>query len=748
VEKVSVLVPTRQRYKKLAKCLTKLFENTVYPNWEVVVITDKDDPESIDIIKKLPFIEDENVKIFTKEKREMYVGKINEGYHKTDSPLIVFLADDVEVQPNWLTEAVKTFNESFSDKMGLVSFQDEFDNKIAPHGLISRKYVDEYLDGNIFYPGYVHYWCDTELTVRSKRWGRFAHSPKSVTIHRSREGIDDYGKDDDHIRREARTTLKQGENMLIFRQATGFSDEIPASKHYELPKKVVVRFIPTEEMSFYKGFGVDTREKLDWEVDRETALFLLKNFSIWFTTPVLEREYSQKKKRMEKLKILACLCVYNEMDILPNLLDHLKSQDIDVFVFDNYSTDGTWEYLKKNGIDYEKLDTGEKLDLGKIIEAKMRKWNEVKPDWCIYQDADEFPLTSEFSTLRELIEDRDKKGFDVINQLRVTFLPVGEEIFDGKSPRETFHYYDKNYWFSSTNACSDRIFKYKKGIRLSGGAHHILFSLRRSKEGLDNVIFHYPYREFAKRQVEERKSRSLESEVKRGLHKHYFESYPKGFIWSKEGKGDIRNFEDPLHKFYEKWEIEETKKIAEGIQGWVSDREGAYLFQKAKDCSKGIIIEIGSWKGKSTIWLGKGSKIGNKIRIYAIDPFDGRDSKFITIPQPDYSVFEIFKDNIEKAGLDGLITPIVSRSQDTSEKIKEGIELLFIDGAHEYEFVKKDFELYFPKVIKGGIIAFHDANEKRVFREGVIKLIEELSKRQDIEKVKTVDSIISWRKVC
>jgi predicted O-methyltransferase YrrM len=39
---------------------------------------------------------------------------------------------------------------------------------------------------------------------------------------------------------------------------------------------------------------------------------------------------------------------------------------------------------------------------------------------------------------------------------------------------------------------------------------------------------------------------------------------------------------------------------------------------------------------------------------------------------------------------------------------REKVDLLFIDGDHTYEGVKKDFEMYSPLVRKGGIIAFHD----------------------------------------
>lgn len=54
-----------------------------------------------------------------------------------------------------------------------------------------------------------------------------------------------------------------------------------------------------------------------------------------------------------------------------------------------------------------------------------------------------------------------------------------------------------------------------------------------------------------------------------------------------------------------------------------------------------------------------------------------------------------------------------SHNPQTLEEVKrilglEKIDLLFIDGDHTYEGVKKDFEMYSPLVRKGGIIAFHD----------------------------------------
>jgi cephalosporin hydroxylase len=61
---------------------------------------------------------------------------------------------------------------------------------------------------------------------------------------------------------------------------------------------------------------------------------------------------------------------------------------------------------------------------------------------------------------------------------------------------------------------------------------------------------------------------------------------------------------------------------------------------------------------------------------------------------------------------------IRAKSQDpeTIHKVKEilngdKIDFLFIDGNHEYEFVKQDYYLYRDFVRSGGIIAFHDIAE-------------------------------------
>jgi predicted O-methyltransferase YrrM len=138
------------------------------------------------------------------------------------------------------------------------------------------------------------------------------------------------------------------------------------------------------------------------------------------------------------------------------------------------------------------------------------------------------------------------------------------------------------------------------------------------------------------------------------------------------------------------------KPLIADVPGWLTDEEGEALYELARACTgKGAIVEIGSFKGKSTICLGRGSQAGAAVPVYAVDPHtDGR--------------FEEFMSNVERAGISALVRPVASLSQAAAAGFDERIELLFVDGAHQYDLVLEDFEKWVPKVVDGGWVAFHD----------------------------------------
>jgi predicted O-methyltransferase YrrM len=62
----------------------------------------------------------------------------------------------------------------------------------------------------------------------------------------------------------------------------------------------------------------------------------------------------------------------------------------------------------------------------------------------------------------------------------------------------------------------------------------------------------------------------------------------------------------------------------------------------------------------------------------------------------------------------------------------QSIDLLHIDGSHQYEAVKKDFETWLPKLQKGGLILMHDILVERE-DYGVKKFWEEIARTYSTE---------------
>lgn len=134
--------------------------------------------------------------------------------------------------------------------------------------------------------------------------------------------------------------------------------------------------------------------------------------------------------------------------------------------------------------------------------------------------------------------------------------------------------------------------------------------------------------------------------------------------------------------------------------------------------------------------MGRAQSTGNHTKIYAVDPHTGsleHREKYGSV-----WTYKDFKQNIKKAEVDDIIFPIVKTSAEAVEIFHNPIEFLFIDGAHEYEMVKLDFKLWFPKLLNGSIIAFRDSGS-----QGVRKIIEEfIYKTRYFKNIEFVGSIL------
>ncbi|HYG25253.1 MAG TPA: class I SAM-dependent methyltransferase [Verrucomicrobiae bacterium] len=183
---------------------------------------------------------------------------------------------------------------------------------------------------------------------------------------------------------------------------------------------------------------------------------------------------------------------------------------------------------------------------------------------------------------------------------------------------------------------------------------------------------------------------------------------------------------------------------ADKVDGWLHPKEGRILYQLANRCTgRGRIVEIGSWKGKSTIWMSFGSREGCGAKVHAIDPHTG-SPEHSTMFGGKVWTFEEFQRNIDNAGVSEMIVPHVDYSTSVAKTFNDPVEFIFIDGLHEYEGVRDDFEAWYPKVVNGGTIAFHDST----CWPGVYRLvIERVFKSRHFRKVRFSRSIVYGEKV-
>ena len=160
------------------------------------------------------------------------------------------------------------------------------------------------------------------------------------------------------------------------------------------------------------------------------------------------------------------------------------------------------------------------------------------------------------------------------------------------------------------------------------------------------------------------------------------------------------------------------------IDGWLFEGEARLLFELARGAKPGGgIVEIGSWKGKSTVCLAKGSEAGPRLKVYAIDPHTGSSEHQAEGGR--VWTFDEFKENIRRSGVDDLVVPILKGSTQAAADFDVPVSLLFIDGAHDFASVKADFEAWFPKLVDGGVVAFHDTTgwegPRRVVRKALFR---------------------------
>ena len=184
-----------------------------------------------------------------------------------------------------------------------------------------------------------------------------------------------------------------------------------------------------------------------------------------------------------------------------------------------------------------------------------------------------------------------------------------------------------------------------------------------------------------------------------------------------------------------------ARDTAKTIEGWLTDAEGEFLFRVAAGCPPGSpIVEIGSWKGKSTVFLASGISTPGASRVFAVDPH------MQSLEDANARTLDDLKDNLARAGVTDSVEPVVSQSHAYAPTFVQRPGVVFVDGSHLEEAVRVDLDDWLPKLIDGGVIALHDVINHRWSgpRRALRRL---LWQSRQISAVQFVDSIAWMKKV-
>ncbi|UCH21021.1 MAG: class I SAM-dependent methyltransferase [Deltaproteobacteria bacterium] len=159
-------------------------------------------------------------------------------------------------------------------------------------------------------------------------------------------------------------------------------------------------------------------------------------------------------------------------------------------------------------------------------------------------------------------------------------------------------------------------------------------------------------------------------------------------------------------------------KLLDNIKGFLDEAEGRCLYDIASDASKqGPCLEIGSYCGKSTVYLGSACKQNNSI-LFSIDHHRGSeeqqlgqeyfDPELVDSETNRVDTFKEFRRTIEMAGLEETVVPMVCRSEVAARQWATPLSLVFIDGGHTFKAAHTDYKAWVDHILPEGYLLIHD----------------------------------------
>jgi hypothetical protein len=489
-----------------------------------------------------------------------------------------------------------------------------------------------------------------------------------------------------------------------------------------------------------------------------------KYFTI--TTTVNKNDVDIKKN-----KLVMTLLVRNEEDIIRYNIDFHLTKGVDfIIATDNGSTDGTLDILKEYEqkgvlrlIEEPQHNHDQAAWNNRMAEIAKEKYN---ADIIFHCDADEFWFPRS-GNLKDEISNRpeDILNVDVINILLAD--KDGNESFPQNTRFAVVKPIIARDYIEETKHINFFYFKYpskvifktnKKLLFVSEGNHFIINNDDSISEGQsqDVIIYHYPIRSkasFLQKTVMDGRAYELNDVQPKEASFHvrrWYESYKRGLLEEEYKKlilhkGEVdklmtegfieevdfnnvilghENKDNRWRYFNRKFEYEDM--FNDFNWAWAGHKRFAY--DLVRNNMPQTIVELGTHKGTSFFSFCQAVKDAHyDAQLYAIDTWKGDEHAGFYGD----NVFVEFQEMKEKYYGSLKIKLLRKTFDEAAADFKnDAIDLLHIDGFHTYEAVKHDFESWFPKVRKDGIILLHDIFITRD-NFGIYKLWEELKHKYE-----------------
>lgn len=163
-----------------------------------------------------------------------------------------------------------------------------------------------------------------------------------------------------------------------------------------------------------------------------------------------------------------------------------------------------------------------------------------------------------------------------------------------------------------------------------------------------------------------------------------------------------KDFKGNLHEYLTKPRPEGIVKAMK-VDGFMSEEELTWLYNTAKQM--GSVIEVGSWKGRSTTALLEGCK----GPVLAVDNWSGHDPASNGLLEETVAKEDVYGQFRANTAGYGQLAILEGDSSSLGREWDTPADMVFIDGEHTYEGCKADIEAWASKARK--IIAFHDYNQ-------------------------------------